>query len=705
VETRRLLLAASGAVAAVALGTWLLSGVSLRDAVLFCGYHALWVVLPGLGLHRLLDREAAGLERLVVGWSLGSAVAVGAFHLTAALGARWLFHAVPLLGLTLLARRRGTAPSPLTRPAVVGLACVAAAAIVLQALAFVPLVPLPGTTSAAYPPDPMFHLAVVAEALHHFPVTDQKVAGTALPYHLFAHYDMAGAAQVTGIELPVLVFRLAAVPLLVLGTLAVGLLSLRAGAVRAGVPLASALFLFAGEVDLQPRIAYPFWGGSFFGLTFSPSFLLAVPLFAALVAVVLRLLDTPRPAVGLWVVAGALAWAVGGAKGGSLAVLVGGCLLHALVRRDRRALAVAALGGAVAAVQLVVVYGGAGEGNLDVRLLGAVRSSSAVDALANWLAVVGPIGTLLAIAFGLAALLAAPLAAAAWAPRDGPAWTLLASLTAAGLVPLLLLTHRGESQLYLTQLGLTCAAALGGAGLERLFARARGWALAAVGVGVALALLGVAYLPSLAGAEGQRAHALWYGGTLLVCAAAATAAAALLGLGRGRAVVLVVLVAAAINVPLDALAPLARDGRLSAGDDVTRELHEGLVWVRERTPTDAVLAVNVHDTNRGRFDNFVPAALAERRVFLGGWLYSILTGETTPDEVARGAEHPFPERMRVNDGVFAGDAEAAAALVRDHGVDYLVVDKLHAHPDPRVAHLGEIVFSNAAVDVVRLRRP
>jgi hypothetical protein len=702
VETpRRLLLAAGGAVAAVALGSWLLSGVSLRDAVVFCGYHALWVVLPGLGLHRLLDREAAGLERLVVGWALGYAVAVGAFHLTAALGARWLFHAVPLLGLTLLVRRRG-APSPLARPAVVGLACVAAAAIVLQALAFVPLVPLPGTTSAAYPPDPMFHLAVAAEALHHFPVTDPKVAGTALPYHLFAHYDMAGAAQVSGIELPVVVFRLAAVPLLVLGTLAVGLLALHAGAVRAGIPLASALFLFAGEIDLQPRIAYPFWGGSFFGLTFSPSFLLAVPLFAALVVVVLRLLDPPRPAAGLWVVAGALAWAVGGAKGGSLAVLVGGCLLYALVRRDRRALVVAALAGAVAAIQLVVVYGGAGEGNLDARLLGAVRSSSAVDALANWLAVVGPIGTLLAFAFGLAALLAAPLAAAAWAPREGPAWTLLASVAAAGLVPLVVLTHRGESQLYLTQLGLTCAAALGGAGLERLFARARGWALAAVGTCVALALLGVAYLPSLTGVEGQRAHALWYGGALLVCAAGA-AAATLLGLGRARAVVLVTLVAAAINVPLDALAPLVREGRLSEGDDVTPELHEGLVWVRERTPTDAVLAVNVHDTNRGRFDNFTHAALAERRVFLGGWLYSILTGETTPDEVARGAEHPFPERMRVNDGVFGGDPDAAAVLVRDHGVDYLVVDKLHADPDPRVVRLGEVVFSNAAVDVVRLR--
>ncbi len=688
--------AAGGALVATAIGTWLVSGVGLGDVLVFLGYQLAWVLFPGLALHRLLVPESGALERLAVGWACGYAVAVAAFHLTAAVGVRELFYGVPSVALLFLVRRRRVAAEAVPSAALAGLALVAALAIVLQALAFVPLVPLPGTTSAAYPPDPMFHLAVAAEALHHFPVTDPKVAGTALPYHLFAHYDMAGVAQVTGIELPVVAFRLAAVPLLVLGTLVVGLLALRAGAVGAGVPLAAVLFLFAGEIDLQPRIPYPFWGGSFFGLTFSPSFLLAVPLFGALLAVVLRLVATPHAGRGLWALAALLAWAVGGAKGGSLAVLVGGCLLYAAVRRDRRALAVAGLAAAIAAVQLAVVYGGAGEGNLDFRLLGAVRSSSAVDALANWLAVVGPIGTLLAIAFGVVALLAAPVSAARWAPRAGPAWLLLASVFAAGLVPLLLLTHRGESQLYLTQLGLGGATALAGAGLERLFAGA-GARLAAFGLAWAAALLVLAYLPSLLGKEGTDAHALWYGGLV------ALGGVILLVARRARVAVLVVVLAALVNVPLDAIAPLARveaDGtRLSAGDDVTPQLHEGLEWIREHTPADAVLAVNVHDTNRGRFDNFVTSALAERRVFLEGWLYSILTREATPREVARGLEQPFPERKRLNDAVFAGDRTAAQTLRRRYGVRYLVVDKLHGARRPE---LGTLVFTNAALDIVAL---
>jgi hypothetical protein len=704
VSTPRRSVTTSGFVVAAAVGTWLLSGVGLVDLGLFCGYQLAWVVLPGLALHRLLDPDAGGLERLAVGWALGYAVSIAAFHVTAAVGVRELYFAVPLLALPLVRRRPRLGAVEVPAGAVVGLGVVACLAIVFQALSFVPLTPLPGTTSAAYPPDPMFHLSVAAEARHHFPVTDPKVSGTSLPYHLFAHYDMAAVSQVTRIELPVVAFRLAAVPLLVLGTLVVGLLAVRAGARRYGVPVAAALFLFAGEIDLQPRIPYPFWGGTFFGLTFSPSFLLAVPLFGALLAVVHRIVASPKPPRGHWVLVAALAWSVGGAKGGSLAVLVGGCLLYAVLRRDRAALTVAGLGAAIAAVQLVVVYGGAGEGNLDLRLLGAVRSSSAVDALANWLAVIGPLGTLLAIGFGVVALLAAPVAAAVRAPRGDSAWLLFVAVLAVGLLPLLLLTHRGESQLYLTQLGLMGVTALAGVGIERLFDRSRARTLV-LGLGWVAALVGLAFLPSLTGHEGPDAHAVWYGGAL-VLAAAALAAGALLKIGRARALVLVAVLAAALNVPLDTIAPLARahanGTTLSAGDDLTPELYDGLSWVRRNTAKDAVLAVNVHDTNRGRFDNFVHAAVAERRVFLEGWLYSILTRSATPREVARGLEQPFPERKRLNDAVFEGDRAAAEILVRRYGVRYLVVDKLHGTGGERARALGELVYSNPDVEVVAL---
>lgn len=710
---------APAVVIATAVSAWLLAGVGLAEIALFGVYQLGWVLGPGLALHRLLDPAARGLERLVVGWALGYAISIAAFHATAALGRRELFLGVPLLAVAaeLLIRRR---PKPAERTGValpsgsrIGLALVAALGIGFMTLSLAPLTPLPGKTSAAYPPDPMFHLSVAAEARHHFPVTDPKIAGTQLPYHLFAHYDMAGISQATGIALPVSVFRLSHVPLVVLVVLAAGLLAALAGAKRWGIPFAAAIFLFVGEVDLQPWSYYPFWGGTFFGLTFSPSFLLSVPIFGALLAVLRRLVIPPGRTLGRWAVFVLLAWTLGGAKAGSLALVAGGCLLYALLRRlrdgqfERRALVAAGLAGATAVAQLFVIYGAAGPGGIEFRFLGATRSSSAVDALVHWFAVVGPLGTLLAWAIGLLALVAAPVLAAAWAPRHEATWPLYAAFAAAGVAPLLLLAHPGGSQLHLAQLGLLAVTALAGVGGERLFSglrtRACSLLLGAAIVWVALVVL-LAHLPS---SEGSDAQALRYVG-LLVLGAAAIAGAAVFRATRphaARLVVVLAVAAAAVNVPLDTIEPLASARRsgtsLSRGDDVTPSFYDALSWIRRNTPENAVLAVNHHHTNHGRYDNFVSSAFAERRVFLEGWLYSRLTVRTTYLAVASGRDVPYADRKRLNDAAFRGDPQALDVLTTRYGVRYLVVDKLHAEPAERL-NVGRLVFSNAAVDVIAL---
>jgi hypothetical protein len=709
---------APAVVIGAAASAWLLAGVGLAEIALFGMYQLGWVLGPGLALHRLLDPAARGLERLVVGWALGYAISIAAFHATAAVGRRELFFGVPLLALAALPLiRRRSKPEERNGVALpagsrVGLALVAALGVVFMTLSLAPLTPLPGKTSAAYPPDPMFHLSVAAEARHHFPVTDPKIAGTPLPYHLFAHYDMAGINQATGIALPVSVFRLSYVPLVVLIVLAAGLLAALAGARRWGIPLAAAIFLFVGEIDLQPWSYYPFWGGTFFGLTFSPSFLLSVPLFGALLTVLRRLGSFSGRQLGLWAIFAALAWALGGAKAGSLAFVVAGCLLYAVLRRlrdgavDRRALVASAVTAAIAAVQLFVIYGGAGSDAVALRFLGATRSSSTVDALVHWLAIVGPLGTLLAWAIGLLALVAAPVLAVVWAPRREPAWPLYAAFAAAGSAPLLLLAHPGGSQLHLAQLGLLAATALAGVGAERLFAGLRpgarslllASALAWVGLVVALA-----YLPS---SEGSDAQALRYFG-LLVLGAAAIGGAAVVRVTRPhvpRLLVLLALAAAAVNVPLDTIGPLAathREGTsLSEGDDVTPPFYDALSWIRRNTPEDAVLAVNNQHTTHRRYDNFVSSALAERRVFLEGWLYSRLTVNASYLAVASGRATPYADRQRLNDAAFEGDAHALDVLATQYGVRYLVVDKLHAEPRARAGLLGRLVFSNEAVDVI-----
>jgi hypothetical protein len=324
-----------------------------------------------------------------------------------------------------------------------------------------------------------------------------------------------------------------------------------------------------------------------------------------------------------------------------------------------------------------------------------VRSSFAVDSISGALAVVGPLGALLAIAAGAVALVGASVGPALLAPRSSATATLYLCVAAAAALPLLLLTHRGESQLYWVQLGVLAIAALGGVGVERVVRRR---ALAFV------ALPWLALLLALAFTTERDAFLIRYGG-------AAAVAIAVLGVVAARrstrplladACVVMLLGAAAVNLPLDTIAPLAGAQRsgvaLSRGDDVTPELHRGLVWLRDNTPSDAVLATDRLDTAHGRADNFVVSALAERRVFLEGWRYSIVTLEGDRRDLA--TWEPFADRRRLNDAAFRGDARALRTLSSRHGVDYLIV---HRESAALERALGEVVFANDAVAIFAAR--
>jgi hypothetical protein len=185
----------------------------------------------------------------------------------------------------------------------------------------------------------------------------------------------------------------------------------------------------------------------------------------------------------------------------------------------------------------------------------------------------------------------------------------------------------------------------------------------------------------------------WIGPTRWPAAALATVAILLVG---------------ALATPFDNLraAVDGDSGGASLGKPMSPELYRGLVWIRENTSTDAVLAVNNQwiDSADAVPLEFIYSAFAERRVFLEGWGYSQRTREQGFANVVTG-ENPFSGRLAVNESAFAdADPEALSVLVGEFGVDYLVVDRFNGIESDisRLKSHGDIVFSNPAVLVLHI---
>jgi MFS family permease len=340
------------------------------------------------------------------------------------------------------------------------------------------------------------------------------------------------------------------------------------------------------------------------------------------------------------------------------------------------------------------------------ELLGA-RAAGGLKGALTW-----PIAT-----WVTAVALMAPLVGLAFARLDlrspGRDRALLLGLLLAAVGAFFALDLAGFSQLYFLWFGFTAAALVSAGGLvDAARARPGRAALAALAAGVALGVvLGL-------GAPVEDRPLLW---AYMAVAALAAALAAVFALGpaRGRlpswpAVLAVsaLLTAAAIDAPADRLPDLA--SRALNGEPmhtqadpqrrrgVTRELAEGLAWVRDHTGEGAVLAVNNHvsrtSDNESRF--FYYSALAERRVFVESWEYTdAVLAVGIP--AARAGRHPFAARAALNDRVYSGEGASAATELRRRGVTYVLVDRVNA-PPPRNRIPGRVVFRNGALVVYRL---
>ena len=733
----------------------MIGGVDPGELVRYLGYEAVFVVGPGwLVLRALAPGVRSRAWQLSLGWPLGLTLEILAFSLTAALGIRDAFLIYPLLvGIpaALIARRRSqpraSSPPALFTPAsrwVIAGLCLLAFAYVGGA--YYTLTPLPGTVpGVVYPSDSTFHIAVAASALHHWPPESLGVSGQPFHYHYFVHLHMAAISQVTGLHLPLIVFRLYLVPL-------IGLLLLQAalaGRLIGGRPWAGvltvALFLLVREIDLSFTDTWPFAGIGAIHLWLSPSQLLGMTLFIPTFVVLACLLDpglaaraAPQLSISrreLWVLLALLLIGDGGAKSVILPLLIGGLvLLLGWIRLrdsrfDRTALTALALCLALFAVFYLLMYRGAHGLNINppatieqmlpiMRLHNAWPGGLVADA-AFWILAV-PGGTLMY--FG------APLLGLIWVlrrprPPLETSAVLSLSLLAVGAVAFFFLQDEFLEQTYFTLFGLTAVFPLAASGLVRL---ADSWvtrpglnwprfALFALGWVEAAIVLGLLADRLVTRGHYLRADALLY--VSVVVAIGALALAAILFRGRLRALfgtfaAMAVLLTAALDTPLDVIPHTIRF--LDAGAPLYGTSETGLRpreltamdWIRDHVDQDAVLAVSNDRTPKtralGPSDNDYPA-FTEHRTFREGWAFTAKANEIGERKVAPGHVDPFPDRTALERAVFVhGDPGALRTMVERYGVTDIVVSKKDGKVSPRVYRLGRLIYSNPAVDVIEV---
>ncbi|MDX6479103.1 MAG: hypothetical protein QOG29_1690 [Gaiellaceae bacterium] len=518
----RATLAAGAVVVLAAAAICLAADVGLGDLLRFAGYELGFVIGPGCGLAWLLLGRRPALELVAIGWALGYALEICAFIAASALGVRGLFSFYPIPALLLLVgllmwRRPGIAPirvPPLESFATAGIGVLA---LLFIAGGLFEVFPLPWKAAGvSYISDFSWHLTIIGEAKHHWPLTDANVSGIRLWYQVWSHLDMAATSNVTGLEPVLLLLRLFPISLTILVVLQLALVGRRLVGRAWSGPLTAALAVGVGELDSQAGNGYPFLG--YFGTSWweSPSFLLGLAFFLPALLLVCELIRSPEPfrdAWGRWTAAALLLGGAFGAKTPTIPVLGGALAIYLLLRlwRTRRLErpAVTAFGVVcgVFAVFYALMYRHAGYGGLR---LDPLKTARAMPQFAEWRrgfgGVPGPlfwgVAVLVAPFASYGALAAVPTIAAQGRSRLGRTELLLLCVLAVGFVPFFLGSQFGASQIIFSHYGYVAACVLGAGGLLALGERAErerpgGVAAAAVFAAAWLVAVGMLELVAL----------------------------------------------------------------------------------------------------------------------------------------------------------------------------------------------------------------
>lgn len=508
--------------------------------------------------------------------------------------------------------------------------------------------PLPGSGQAIfYYIDYPWHMGNIAEIKNHWYPNDPRLAGMPFHYHVFYYIYAAFIASISGIDIPVLFFRLQTW----------GLIGILFGAAyyagsrwfnsRMAGLISVFIFFFGGGL----LFSHPFniFLKNFF---FSPTFLLASIL--GLFWLIEIKYYMYKPGINKLFLILLLTMGVSGAKGSFFPVLGAG-LLGTFVyawfsRRGAKRMTILLIStGLVFSLIFVYIYQGTGSEGIHIVPLDIVRYTGLYEWFiellnrqdSDWLRLsFFPIYFLAFFSFRVPALfhLIKELAASVQA-MDLPG-LFLGLLILASFIPGYFLSYRGSSQYYYLFAGF-----------------------------IGLNILAAGYIQNIFRSGHSR---IWQALVLI-----------LLLLSTGDTILMINQLNA-INAKVTAM----------SNKPLTPGLYAGLSYLRDNTPVDAL--VGAHRSFQYSPDNprfFYYSAFAERRMLVEGWQYM----SPAYQEIA-GQRYEDMKRLYITH-----NSKLAEIIIRKYDIDYLLVDK---HGNQRIRFNTEdlliLKFKNEAVEIYQV---
>jgi hypothetical protein len=709
------------------------TGLGLWQAVAATVAVALTQILPGALIWRAVrPRNGWLLEDLMIGFALGTTVAIGAQVVAGLSRLTWLSAAIPLsiavMMLSISTTRERIMGArwqmlPWWWGPVVGIGALPG---LQQLISYFPGHPLVWPAGAWRPHvDVYLHQALASQLLHRGPVGWPTVLGEDLGYHWFTHAWLAQTARVSGLGLDEVLMRFmpAVMPAAVVLAVAVGALRLSGRPIAGAVAAVLTMFGAQASVFGTLTLALPL-------TPLSPTTALAVPTLVALV-VVLAVRWRGEAMPGIFVLVPLLAVVASGIKGSASPLVVAGLALATagmLLWNRQRLVAVAVDLVAVSAglvVTMVLVFHGSSAG-LTLGATGAAKQTP----LAIWLDGL-PSFSLQRMAVLVTVVLTMSRAAAMLLlpfdrreRRDPVTWLLIGGVLAgAGAVGAF--SHPGHSQYYFAYTAvplMSMGAALGMVALGRMLGpRAM---LRLSGLGLIAGVLLVTLPSRIEGPVAPHAYdRVWdmLGWAGLVIGCVATLGALVVSPARNRllaggAAVALTFTAGGVWVAMSALwraqAPVVSGPvPITAGLATTQAQIDAARWIRDHSHVDDIVMTNRHCTTPrdpfGTCDSrrWLVSAYSERQMLVEGWTATPRATKIAPEgRESITVDYWKPDLLRLNDDFIAQPSAAAAAQLRKLGVRWIYVDHTRPHAKTLEPH-AEHRFSTPDADVYELVPP
>jgi hypothetical protein len=592
--------------------------------------------------------------------------------------------------------------------------------------------PLPGVAGRVYFNDQLYLLSLVGEAKHHFPLESPQVAGIPLRYHWFAYGHVASASLISGVDTPVVFFRLAVPAFALFAVVLLGVAGWRVSGKPWVGAVASALMFAVGELavgsvgtgPLGAVTAFVVWNGQ----SLPYSWLMIFPLIVFVLDRLVGGLTHAPIGRGAWIGVVLFALAAPGAKATILPVTFCALGLVAVVeltrRRPRRnTWLLVALVLAAQFIGLAVLYHFESQGLRIGSGLSIFYSEFRDDNRAWWQTGLLYLALIIGyLAYMLTRLAGVPVLARIRGQEWGTTeWFLLGGVVG-GTVATVVLGHQSLSQNNFVRAGFAFGAILSAMGLVGLVERHRLSTRTMTVVAAATLGLGVATSFGMWKLTGR-------GPTFAVLNPIFRAALATAVVAAGIAVVLTaarrrwpsmrgVAGVAVLTFVLGAGLPtLAWDAYLHPNGNgyyhtaVNGEQVRAARWLRENSDPDDLVATNVHCVSRPPEGcahlNFYLSAYSERRFLVASWAYEQRVDELSSQTGQFPPGIPFwdTELIAMNDAAITAPDAHNLDYVYGKGVRWIVVDRAYGRESGTLRDLADLPYQTDQMAVYHLRPP